>query len=77
MSSANENKVETAEITNTVPEQTTGVPEENLVTEVGSGVASNKKTEKPNKKKQLQLNIYDFVSIIMAAFIIITLIFNF
>lgn len=77
MSSANENKVETAEITNTVPGQTTGVPEENLVTEVGSGVASNKKTEKPNKKKQLQLNIYDFVSIIMAAFIIITLIFTF
>ena len=49
---------------------------ETLVTEVDAdSVKINE--EKPDKKKQFQLNVYDFVSIIMAAFIIITIIFTF
>lgn len=54
---------------------------ENLITDVEK---DNKKTAKKDenavvldKKSKMQLNVYDFVSIIMAAFIIITLIFTF
>lgn len=49
---------------------------ETLVTEVDADSAKINE-EKPDKKKQFQLNVYDFVSIIMAAFIIITIIFTF
>lgn len=51
-----------------------------LVTELDTESSKDKKSvsdENPDKKKQLQLNIYDFVSIIMAAFIIIALVFTF
>lgn len=50
---------------------------ETLVTEVDADSPKTNETEKPDKKKQIHLNIYDFVSIIMAAFIIITIIFTF
>lgn len=50
---------------------------ETLVTEVDADSPKTNETEKPDKKKQFHLNIYDFVSIIMAAFIIITIIFTF
>ncbi len=57
------------------------VSSENLVTDIEK---DNKKTAKKDestvaldKKSKMQLNVYDFVSIIMAAFIIITLIFTF
>ena len=49
-----------------------------LLTEVE--VEEDKKTEtaeKPDKKMQFHLNVYDFASIVMAAFIIIALIFTF
>lgn len=49
-----------------------------LLTEVE--VEEGKKTEtaeKPDKKMQFHLNVYDFASIVMAAFIIIALIFTF
>ena len=49
---------------------------ESLVTEVDADSAKINE-EKPDKKKQFQLNVYDFASIIMAAFIIITIIFTF
>ena len=53
---------------------------ETLVTEVETETTKTNKTletEKPDKKKQFHLNVYDFVSIIMSAFIIIALIFTF
>lgn len=50
---------------------------ETLVTEVDADSPKTNETEKPDKKKQFHLNMYDFVSIIMAAFIIITIIFTF
>ena len=64
-----------------VQDSSDAVSSENLVTDVEK---DNKKTAKKNenavvldKKSKMQLNVYDFVSIIMAAFIIITLIFTF
>lgn len=53
---------------------------EALVTEIDTKKSKEKKTssdEQPDKKKQFHLNVYDFASIIMAAFIIIALIFTF
>ena len=53
---------------------------ESLVTEVDTENSKEKKIvsdEQPDKKKQFHLNVYDFVSIIMVAFIIIALIFTF
>lgn len=53
---------------------------ESLVTEVDTESSKEKKIvsdEQPDKKKQFHLNVYDFVSIIMVAFIIIALIFTF
>jgi signal peptidase I len=53
---------------------------ESLVTEVDTENGKEKKIvsdEQPDKKKQFHLNVYDFVSIIMVAFIIIALIFTF
>jgi signal peptidase I len=53
---------------------------ESLVTEVNTENSKEKKIvsdEQPDKKKQFHLNVYDFVSIIMVAFIIIALIFTF
>ena len=50
---------------------------ETLVTEVDTDSQKTNEEEKPDKKKQFQLNVYDFASIIMAAFIIITIIFTF
>ncbi len=78
MSSDIEKNVEATETENTASEES-AVTEENLVTEVDT--EKSKKDEKANtvvdKKKSFQLNVYDFVSIIMAAFIIITVIFTF
>lgn len=53
---------------------------ESLVTEVDTENSKEKNIvsdEQPDKKKQFHLNVYDFVSIIMVAFIIIALIFTF
>lgn len=53
---------------------------ETLVTEVETETTKSNKTsetEPIDKKKQFHLNVYDFVSIIMSAFIIIALIFTF
>ena len=50
---------------------------ETLVTEVDTDSQKTNGEEKADKKKQFQLNVYDFASIIMAAFIIITIIFTF
>lgn len=53
---------------------------ESLITEVNTENSKEKKIvsdEQPDKKKQIHLNVYDFVSIIMVAFIIIALIFTF
>ena len=53
---------------------------ESLLTEVDTENSKEKKIvsdEQPDKKKQFHLNVYDFVSIIMVAFIIIALIFTF
>ncbi len=51
---------------------------ESLVTEVDTETTKTEKTtETVDKKKQFHLNVYDFVSIIMAAFIIIALVFTF
>ena len=48
---------------------------ESLVTEVDTETTKTEKTtETVDKKKQFHLNVYDFVSIIMAAFIIIALV---
>lgn len=77
MSSDNEKFVEAVETENTASEET-AVAEENLVTEVDTEKSKEEKTNAVvDKKKSFQLNVYDFVSIIMAAFIIITVIFTF
>ena len=60
-----------------VESATEEIQAENFVTEDNTETTKTAETETPDKKKQFQLNIYDFVSIIMAAFIIITLIFTF
>lgn len=56
----------------------TETPEESLVTEVDAA-KPEKKEVKPDvdKKTKFQLNVYDFVSIVMTAFIIIAVIFVF
>jgi signal peptidase I len=56
----------------------TETPEESLVTEVDT-TKPEKKEVKPDvdKKAKFQLNVYDFVSIVMTAFIIIAVIFVF
>lgn len=56
----------------------TEVSQDALVTDVDTTTKKeNGKTEVVDKKKKLQLNVYDFASIIMAAFIIIAVIFTF
>ncbi len=56
----------------------TEVSQDALVTDVDTTAKKeNGKTEVVDKKKKLQLNVYDFASIIMAAFIIIAVIFTF
>lgn len=77
MSSENEKIVEAVE-TETLTAEASQIAEESLVTEVDTKAKKEEKSSEPvDKKKKLQLNVYDFVSIIMAAFIIITLIFTF
>jgi len=77
MSSENEKIVEAVEA-ETLTTETSQVTEESLVTEVDAKAKKEEKSSEPvDKKKKFQLNVYDFVSIIMAAFIIITLIFTF
>lgn len=78
MSSDIEKQVEVAEVKLSADSQSAEVSEESLVTDVDANKnSSSESVEKLDKKKQLHLNIYDFASIIMAAFIIITLIFTF
>ncbi len=56
----------------------TEVSQDALVTDVDTTAKKdNGKTEVVDKKKKLQLNVYDFASIIMSAFIIIAVIFTF
>ncbi len=79
--------VESLEAENSGSEEVTSVESateetnvESLVTEVDTENSKEKKNasdEQLDKKKQFQLNVYDFVSIIMTAFIIIALIFTF
>ena len=81
MSSDIEKKVESVEeepsVETTVAETNVA---ETLVTEVETETTKSNKTSETeiiDKKKQFHLNVYDFVSIIMSAFIIIALIFTF
>lgn len=78
MTSDIEKFVESLDEEQTASEETVAETDvaETLVTEVDADSAKTNE-EKPDKKKQFQLNVYDFASIIMAAFIIITIIFTF
>ncbi len=71
-------ELESVNETETVETPVTENTEEALVTEVDSGKAK-KEEIKPeiDKKTKFQLNVYDFVSIVMTAFIIIAVIFVF
>ena len=79
MTSDIEKFVESLDEEQTASEETVTETEvaETPVTEVDTDSQKTNEEEKPDKKKQFQLNVYDFASIIMAAFIIITIIFTF
>ena len=74
-----ETTVEKAEATeSTAEEPAAEATAESLVTEVDTEKTKAEKSTAPvDKKKQFHLNVYDFVSIIMAAFIIIAVVFTF